>query len=80
MVWTSGGVDKLEVYRKLGVREVWFYERGSLRFFSLRGEMYSEISRSEILPSFDPALLVKCMAEPSQSAAIRSLRTALRSG
>ena len=32
VVWTSGGINKLEVYRKLGVREVWFYERGKLRF------------------------------------------------
>jgi hypothetical protein len=32
VIWTSGGIDKLEVHR-LGVREVWFYERGS-QFFS----------------------------------------------
>lgn len=24
VVWTSGGLDKLDVYRKLGVREVWY--------------------------------------------------------
>jgi hypothetical protein len=36
VVWSSGGINELEVYRKLGVREVCFYERGTLRFFTLR--------------------------------------------
>jgi Uma2 family endonuclease len=44
VVWTSGDIDKLEVYRKLGVREVWFYQRGTLRFFTLRGAQYAELS------------------------------------
>lgn len=79
VVWTSGGIDKLEVYRKLGVREVWFYERGTLRFFVLRDETYAQSERSEVLPSFDPVLLVRAMAEATQSAAVRVLRASLRS-
>ena len=78
VVWTSGGINKLEVYRKLGVREVWFYERGTLRFFVLRSESYGEIARSEILPALDPALIVRCMTEPSQTEAVRALRTSFR--
>jgi Uma2 family endonuclease len=78
VVWTSGGIDKLEVYRKLGVREVWFYERASLRFFGLHGESYAELPRSELLPDADPALFVRCMGEPSQTDALRALRAALR--
>lgn len=82
VVWTSGGIDKLEVYRKLGVREVWFYERGSLRFFALRGgkgrETYVELPRSELVPQLPRDLLMECMAEPSQTAAIRALRSRLR--
>lgn len=80
VVWTSGGVDKLEVYRKLGVREVWFYERGTLSFFALRGERYERLANSELPPGFDPELLQRCMREPSQSAAVRALRNALRAG
>ncbi|HVS22593.1 MAG TPA: Uma2 family endonuclease [Gammaproteobacteria bacterium] len=83
VVWTSGGVNKLEVYRKLGVREVWFYERGSLRFFALRGrrgrQRYVAISLSEILPQLPRDLLLECMREPSQTAAVRALRAGLRS-
>ena len=82
VVWTSGGIDKLEVYRQLGVREVWFYERGSLRFFALRGrkgrERYAEIPLSELVPRLPRELLLACMSEPSQTAALHALRTGLR--
>lgn len=80
VVWTSGGIDKLEVYRKLGVREVWFYERGSLRFFALRGEAYEEIERSEMLPACEPEVIVRAMAERTQSAAVKALRATMRGG
>jgi len=78
VIWTSGGLDKLEIYRKLGVREVWFYERGSLKFFALRGESYEECQRSPLLPDADPQLFLSCMAERSQVAAVRTLRAALK--
>jgi Uma2 family endonuclease len=81
VVWTSGGIDKLEVYRKLGVREVWFYERGSLRFFALRAagddERHVEIPCSALLPELPVDLLLSCMKVPSQPAAVRALRAAL---
>jgi Uma2 family endonuclease len=78
VIWTKGGINKLEVYRKLGVREVWFYERGNLRFFSLRGEQYEPLTRSELLPGVDPELFMRCMVEPTQGAAVRAMRRALR--
>jgi Uma2 family endonuclease len=78
VVWTSGGLDKLEVYRKLGVPEVWIYERPSLRLFGLRGDVYEQLPRSELLPSADPALFVRCMDEPTQVEAVRTLRSLLR--
>jgi Uma2 family endonuclease len=81
VVWTSGGINKLEVYRKLGVREMWFYERCTLRFFALRrgtgDERYDEIALSEILPELPVALLLAAMQEPDQTSAITALRAAL---
>ena len=79
VVWTSGGINKLEVYRKLGVREVWFYERGKLRFFALRheaDEVYREIPRSELLSELPIDILLACMQEPDQTSAVRALRAA----
>ena len=81
VVWTSGGIDKLEVYRKLAVREVWFFNRGTLRFFALRREadddIYREIPRSELLPELPIDVLLACMLEPDQTSAVRALRAAL---
>lgn len=81
VVWTRGGIDKLKVYRKLGVLEVWSYERGTLRFFALRpgpeDARYAEIPRSELLPELPLELLVACMKEPSQARALLALRAAL---
>jgi Uma2 family endonuclease len=81
VVWTSGGINKLEVYRKLGVREVWFYQRGKLRFFALQREagddVYGEVPRSELLPELPIDTLLACMAEPDQTSAVRALRAAL---
>jgi Uma2 family endonuclease len=84
VVWTSGGINKLEVYRKLGVREVWFYQRGKLRFFALRREagddVYREVPRSELLPELPVDVLLACMQEPDQTSAVRALRAALAPG
>jgi Uma2 family endonuclease len=84
VIWTSGGINKLEVYRKLGVREVWFYEHGELRFFALRHEgdddVYREIARSELLPELPIDVLLACMQEPDQTSAVRALRAALAAG
>jgi Uma2 family endonuclease len=80
VIWTSGGIDKLEVYRKLKVREVWYYERGTLKFFALRGERYVEITKSELLPQLPQPLILAGMrdAKQSQTAAVRALRAQLR--
>jgi Uma2 family endonuclease len=84
VIWTSGGIDKLEVYRKLKVREVWFYERGSLKFFALRGERgreaHAEIAKSEFLPQLPQKLILAAMEDTakSQTAAVRALRAQLR--
>lgn len=37
VAWTHGGLDKLEVYRGLRVREVWLSEDGAIHIHSLRG-------------------------------------------
>jgi Uma2 family endonuclease len=55
VVFTSGGVDKLEIYRRLGVREVWFWEEGVLAngvlaIYELQDDGYSKISASSLLP------------------------------
>jgi Uma2 family endonuclease len=80
VVWTSGGLNKLEVYRKLGVREVWSWRRGRIAPFVLRGESYVELGSSEVLPGIDLVDLGRYLDRPTTSAAIRDYRDALRQG
>jgi len=77
VVWTAGGLDKLEIYRKLGVREVWFWRRGRLTAHALRRSRYEEIAGSEVLPGIDLAQLASFATRPTTSRAIREYRAAL---
>lgn len=78
VIWTSGGLDKLEIYRRLGVREVWVWRRGEIQVFALRGDRYERIAVSELLPQVDLALVVSLLDTPNQTAAVRELRARLR--
>jgi Uma2 family endonuclease len=79
VVWTSGGLNKLEIYRKLGVREVWFWRRGRLTAYRLQAEAYEEISESLVLPGIDLAELSSYLDRPTASQAIREYRATLQS-
>ncbi len=78
VIWTSGGIDKLEIYRKLGVREVWYWQRDGLRLFALRGETYEPIDHSEVIPGLDHELLLRFVDVRPMTRAVRELREALR--
>lgn len=53
IVVTSGGINVLEIYRRIGVREVWFWEDGVISVYCLRAEGYELVSKSELLPELD---------------------------
>ncbi|GET42218.1 Uma2 family endonuclease [Microseira wollei] len=69
VIITSGSIDKLENYRRLGVVEVWFWERNRLKLYHLREETPSafletygdeQIASSELLPELSISLLEQC--------------------
>src|SRR5947209_7679807 len=74
VVWTRGGIDKLEIYRKLGVREVWNWENGAISVFELRGDEYEAISKSLAFPKLDLGLLARLATDPDQPDAVRKIR------
>ncbi|HXN32303.1 MAG TPA: Uma2 family endonuclease, partial [Polyangiaceae bacterium] len=89
---TRGGIDKLEVYRGLGVREVWIWdgtlataaERGKgaiespIAVYVLGPEGYEPRTRSEAVPGIDLDVLARYVAEPDQHAALVAYRERLR--
>jgi Uma2 family endonuclease len=78
VIVTHPAIDKLEVYRGLGVREVWLYEAGAFKVVTLRGQRYELIPASEILPEVDLARIAHHATQPDQHAALRAFRDELR--
>ncbi len=78
VIWTRGAIDKLDVYRKLGVPEVWILEQGKLTFHVLRGTRWRTAKRSVKVPALDPAHVEAAMREATQSEAVRTIRALVR--
>lgn len=78
VIWTSGGIDKLEIYRKLGVSEVWIWRRGTIAPWVLRGERYEAAARSEVLRGIDLRQLAAMLDHTSLNAAVKAWRELIR--
>jgi len=78
VIWTSGGLDKLEIYQRLGIDEVWFWIDGKLEVHALRGDGYERAARSRWLPGLDLELMCTFLDRRSVHIAKRDFREALR--
>lgn len=76
----SGGIDKLEVYKGLGVQEVWFWQNQQMRLYGLVDDAigYQALETSQCLPQLEIALLTSYVDRPSQTQAVKAYRQALR--
>jgi Uma2 family endonuclease len=77
VVVTPGALDKLEVYRGLGVREVWLFQAGSFHLLALRGEHYEAIATSVVFPEVDFVRLAHYALQADQHAALTAYRREL---
>ena len=80
IVRTSGGLRKLEIYRKLGVREVWIWRRGAIEIHVLRRQRYERVRASHVLRGIDLAELLRFVDTRPMTKAVRAYRAALRDG
>jgi Uma2 family endonuclease len=81
VVHTHGEIGKLEIYRRLGVREVWYWvdERFQIRVLGARG--YREVERSAVLPDLDLveiASIVRDAGESRQTEIVKRYQMKLR--
>lgn len=53
IIVTSGGIEVLEIYRRIGVPEVWFWEDGLLTINTLKENKYEKVNQSQLLPELD---------------------------
>ena len=78
VIWTSGGIDKLEVYRGLGVGEVWMWRDGAIEIYFLVADRYERRERSVVFPDLDLVELVSFIDLENQTTAVRRYRDILR--
>lgn len=78
VVITSGLVDKLEIYRGLGVTEVWQWQAGQFLIYHLRSTGYELIQTSELLPDLDIGLLAQDVKPEEQFDAVMAFRDVIR--
>ena len=78
VVISSGGIDKLQIYAGLGVREVWFWHKGAFHLYVLRESGYEPAERSELIPALDFVELAQFAEDMDQPGALKRYREALR--
>ncbi len=77
VIWTSGGIEKLGIYRDLAVREVWFWEDDAIEIFELRDGAYVVIPESGVLAGIDLPQLLQFVHITPMTKAVRAYRAAL---
>lgn len=75
---STGGIDKLDVYRGLGVGEVWIWKAGCILVYVLRREQYRLAPRSRLFPALDLDRLAGFIDFDQQTESVRAWRAALR--
>jgi Uma2 family endonuclease len=78
VVITGGGIDKLEVYRRLGVKEVWFWHNRRFEVYHLQGQQYALSFQSVLLPNLNFAVLAEYAVKPDPLEALLEYRQRLR--
>jgi len=83
VIITSGSINRLELYQKLGIQEVWFWQNSQLTIYCLKQSTqtsaYEKTTRSEILPNLDINLLTGSVNNPNPLAAAKQFRQSLSS-
>jgi len=78
IILTSGSLKVLEVYKRLGTQEVWFWQDNQLKIYSLQenGE-YILIPKSALLPDLNLELLAEYVNHPNPRLAVKEFRSRL---
>ena len=82
VVFSTGGINKLEAYRRLKIKEIWFWEDGVLEVYHLRGASdalsYEKVSTSEEVSGIDLPLLLRCVNMANHVEAVKTFQRSLR--
>ncbi|EAW35301.1 hypothetical protein L8106_16229 [Lyngbya sp. PCC 8106] len=74
---TSKSLNRFPIYARLGIPEIWCYERGKLQIYQLESGQYNEVERSSIFPLLSIRQLPE-LIESYRLEGRRALRRAVR--
>lgn len=74
---TSKSLNRLPIYARLGVPEIWCYDSGLLKIYQLQGEEYAEAQVSLALPQL-PVREIPQLIDANRAAGRRATRQAIR--
>ena len=77
VIFTSGSIDKLTLYRDLGVGEVWFWIQDKLMGYVLKDGAYQDIDESVALPGLKLATLTRYASMGDAYEAVRAFKRSL---
>lgn len=81
VVFSTGGINKLEAYRRLQIKEIWFWEDGVLEVYHLRSTndtlSYEKIATSEEVSGIDLPLLLRCVTMANHVEAVKTFQRSL---
>lgn len=80
VIYTSGGVDILKIYQRLGVREVWLWQNQEFTIYCLQDNHYQSKNQSQLLPDLDLALMAEYITISDPLEAIIQWRQQVRVG
>jgi Uma2 family endonuclease len=77
---TSGGIDKLSIYKGLGIHEVLVWKNKALVLYDLRSDSPVIIDRSQFFPQLDLKLLAQHINPNDQPQSVKDFLNAIRQG
>lgn len=78
VIFSSGGIDILEIYQRLQIKEVWLWQNKQLKIYCLDNNQYTQVTSSQILPDLDIQLLIKYISKSNIRLAIKEFRQELK--
>jgi Uma2 family endonuclease len=81
VIFTSGGIKKLDRYKCLGIKEVWLWQNEKLSLYKLQENNYEQVSQSQFFSNLDIDLLINCalihLKEKNMTRAISEFRRSI---
>ena len=70
VVLTSGYINSLDLYARMGIAEVWYWEDGKLKVYDLEEQVYKNVKASRFFPDLNLNILAKYITYYDQYEAI----------